>query len=72
MNRPLDLALAGVLLVVTAPLLALAALAIKLESRGPVFYSQRRVGKDGHPFELMKLRTMVPGAESMGAGIYVL
>jgi lipopolysaccharide/colanic/teichoic acid biosynthesis glycosyltransferase len=72
MNRPLDLALAGVLLVVTAPLLALAALAIRLESRGPVFYSQRRVGKDGRPFELLKLRTMVAGAESMGAGIYVL
>jgi lipopolysaccharide/colanic/teichoic acid biosynthesis glycosyltransferase len=72
MNRPLDVALAGVLLVVTAPLLALAALAIRLESRGPVFYSQRRIGKDGRPFELLKLRTMVPGAESMGAGIYVL
>jgi lipopolysaccharide/colanic/teichoic acid biosynthesis glycosyltransferase len=72
MNRPLDLALAGVLLVVTAPLMALAALAIKLESRGPVFYRQRRVGKDGRPFELLKLRTMVPGAESMGAGVYVL
>jgi lipopolysaccharide/colanic/teichoic acid biosynthesis glycosyltransferase len=71
-NRPLDLALAGVLLVVTAPLLALAALAIKLESRGPAFYRQRRVGKDGRPFELLKLRTMVPGAESMGAGIYVI
>jgi lipopolysaccharide/colanic/teichoic acid biosynthesis glycosyltransferase len=71
-NRPLDLALAGLLLVVTAPLLALAALAIKLESRGPVFYTQRRVGRGGRPFELMKLRTMVPGAESMGAGIYVL
>jgi lipopolysaccharide/colanic/teichoic acid biosynthesis glycosyltransferase len=72
MNRPLDLALAGVLLVVTAPLMALAAFAIKLESRGPVFYHQRRVGKDGRPFELLKLRTMVPGAESLGAGIYVL
>ncbi len=72
MNRPLDLALAGVLLVVTAPLLALAALAIKLESRGPVFYTQRRVGRGGRPFGLLKLRTMVPGAESMGAGIYVL
>jgi lipopolysaccharide/colanic/teichoic acid biosynthesis glycosyltransferase len=72
MNRPLDLALAGVLLVVTAPVMALAALAIKLESRGPVFYRQRRVGKDGRPFELLKLRTMVPGAESLGAGIYVL
>jgi lipopolysaccharide/colanic/teichoic acid biosynthesis glycosyltransferase len=72
MTRPLDLALALVLLVVTAPLLGLAALAIKLESRGPVFYRQRRVGKDARPFELVKLRTMVPGAETMGAGIYVL
>jgi lipopolysaccharide/colanic/teichoic acid biosynthesis glycosyltransferase len=72
MTRPLDIALALVLLVVTAPLLGLAALAIKLESRGPVFYRQRRVGKGGRPFELVKLRTMVPGAETMGAGIYVL
>jgi lipopolysaccharide/colanic/teichoic acid biosynthesis glycosyltransferase len=71
-NRALDLAIAGVLLVVTAPLLGLAALAIRLESRGPVFYRQRRIGKHGRPFELLKLRTMVPGAESMGAGIYVL
>ena len=57
---------------ITAPLLALAALAIRLESRGPVFYRQLRVGRDGEPFELWKLRTMVPGAEAMGAGIYVL
>jgi lipopolysaccharide/colanic/teichoic acid biosynthesis glycosyltransferase len=72
MSRPLDLTLALVLLLVTAPLLGLAALAIKLESRGPVFYRQRRVGKDGRPFGLVKLRTMVPGAEAMGAGIYVV
>jgi lipopolysaccharide/colanic/teichoic acid biosynthesis glycosyltransferase len=71
-NRALDVAIAGLLLVVTSPVLGLAALAIRLESRGPVFYRQRRVGKDGRPFELLKLRTMVPGAESMGAGIYVL
>ncbi|MBD0280740.1 MAG: sugar transferase [Thermoleophilaceae bacterium] len=72
MSRALDLVLASVLLVVTAPLMAAAAIAIRLESRGPVVYRQRRVGKDGRPFELWKLRTMVPGAESMGAGIYVL
>jgi lipopolysaccharide/colanic/teichoic acid biosynthesis glycosyltransferase len=71
-SRVLDIVLAAVLLVVTAPLLALAALAIRLESRGPVFYRQRRVGRHGRPFELWKLRTMVPGAESLGAGIYVL
>ena len=57
---------------ITSPLLALAALAIRLESRGPVFYRQLRVGRDGEQFELWKLRTMVPGAEAMGAGIYVL
>ena len=72
MSRALDVVLAAVLLVVAAPLLALAALAIRLESRGPVFYRQRRVGRYGRPFELWKLRTMVPGAESMGAGVYVL
>ena len=72
MTRALDVVLAAALLAVTAPLLALAALAIRLESRGPVFYRQLRVGRDGEPFELWKLRTMVPGAESMGAGIYVL
>ena len=72
MSRALDFVLAAALLVVTAPLLAVAALAIRLESKGPVFYRQRRVGRHGHPFELLKLRTMVPGAEAMGAGIYVV
>jgi lipopolysaccharide/colanic/teichoic acid biosynthesis glycosyltransferase len=72
LSRALDLAIAGMLLVVTSPLLLAAVIAIRLESRGPAFYRQRRVGKDGVPFELWKLRTMVPGAEEMGAGIYVL
>jgi lipopolysaccharide/colanic/teichoic acid biosynthesis glycosyltransferase len=72
LNRAFDVALAAALLVITSPLLALAALAIRLESRGPVFYRQLRVGRHGEQFELWKLRTMVPGAEAMGAGIYVL
>jgi lipopolysaccharide/colanic/teichoic acid biosynthesis glycosyltransferase len=72
MPRILDILIASALLVLAAPLLGLAALAIKLESRGPVVYRQRRVGRGGQPFELWKLRTMVPGAETMGAGIYVL
>ena len=72
MKRVLDVVLAGALLVITSPVLALSALAIRLESGGPVFYRQLRVGKDGGQFELWKLRTMVPGAEAMGAGIYVL
>jgi lipopolysaccharide/colanic/teichoic acid biosynthesis glycosyltransferase len=72
MGRALDLVLSSALLALSSPFLAAAALAIRLESRGPAFYRQRRVGKDGAPFELWKLRTMVPGAEAMGAGIYVL
>ncbi|HEX2233984.1 MAG TPA: sugar transferase [Thermoleophilaceae bacterium] len=72
MNRALDVVLAAMLLVLSSPLMLAAVLAIKLESRGPAFYRQRRVGRDGRPFELWKLRTMVPGAEAMGAGIYVL
>ena len=72
MPRALDLLLAAALLALAAPLLGLAALLVRLESPGPVFYRQRRVGRDGRPFELFKLRTMVPGAETMGAGIYVV
>ena len=71
MNRAVDLAIAGVALVVSSPLLAAAAVAIKLEDGGPVFYRQSRVGKDGVDFELLKLRTMVVGAEQQGAGFAV-
>ena len=71
MNRALDVAGASVALTLASPVLAVAALAIKLEDRGPVLYRQRRVGKDGSEFELLKLRTMVPGAEKHGAGFAV-
>jgi len=70
-NRAADVAVAGVSLLVAAPVLALAALAIKLEDGGPVLYRQTRVGKDGVDFDLLKLRTMVVGAETMGAGLSV-
>jgi lipopolysaccharide/colanic/teichoic acid biosynthesis glycosyltransferase len=52
-------------------LLAAAWVAIKLGAGGPVLYRQRRVGKDGRDFDLLKLRTMVVGAETMGAGLSV-
>jgi lipopolysaccharide/colanic/teichoic acid biosynthesis glycosyltransferase len=71
-SRAFDAALAALALVVASPFLLAAAIALKLESRGPVIYRQLRVGLDGEPFELWKLRTMVSGAEAMGAGIYVL
>ncbi len=70
-RRPLDVLVAALALVATSPLLALCAIAIKLESRGPVLYRQRRVGRGGEPFELYKLRTMVVGAEHRGAGLYI-
>src|ERR1700760_2437714 len=71
MNRPLDLLIAGSALIVTAPLLGLGALAVKLEDGGPVLYRQTRVGKDGEDFDLLKLRTMIVGAEHQGAGYAV-
>ncbi len=71
MNRALDVALAGAGLAVASPLLAAAAVAIKLEDGGPVLYRQTRVGKDGGDFELLKLRTMIVGAEQQGAGFAV-
>ena len=71
LNRALDVAIAGTGLVLASPVLAAAALAVKLEDRGPVLFRQTRVGKDGEDFELLKLRTMVVGAETKGAGYAV-
>ena len=71
MNRALDAVGAALGLALASPVLAVAALAIKLEDRGPVFYRQCRVGKDGADFELLKLRTMVVGAEAQGAGFAI-
>jgi lipopolysaccharide/colanic/teichoic acid biosynthesis glycosyltransferase len=70
-KRALDRFGALVLLAIASPVLAAACIAIRLESRGSPIYRQRRVGKDGVPFDLYKLRTMVSGAETMGAGLAV-
>jgi lipopolysaccharide/colanic/teichoic acid biosynthesis glycosyltransferase len=70
-NRAADVMVAGTALVAASPLLGIAALAARLEDRGPVLYRQVRVGKDGSDFELLKLRTMVVGAETIGAGVAV-
>jgi lipopolysaccharide/colanic/teichoic acid biosynthesis glycosyltransferase len=71
-NRALDVVMAAAGMIVTSPILLAAAVAIRLESPGPVFYRQQRVGKDGTPFHLWKLRTMVDGAEHQGAGLYII
>jgi len=70
-HRLLDIGIAGAGLVVSSPLLAASALAVKLDDGGPILYRQVRVGKDGTNFELFKLRTMVVGAEQRGAGFAV-
>jgi lipopolysaccharide/colanic/teichoic acid biosynthesis glycosyltransferase len=71
MNRAADVAIAGGALVLVSPLLGLAALAVKLGDGGPILYRQTRVGMDGVDFELLKLRTMIVGAERQGAGYAV-
>jgi lipopolysaccharide/colanic/teichoic acid biosynthesis glycosyltransferase len=70
-KRALDLLLGGGGLLLASPLLLVAAAAIRLETHGHPVYRQRRVGRGGGPFELYKLRTMVSGAENMGAGLAV-
>jgi exopolysaccharide biosynthesis polyprenyl glycosylphosphotransferase len=63
LKRTMDLAIGGALLVLLSPLLALSALLILLDSGLPVLFRQRRAGKDGAPFTMLKFRTMVQGAE---------
>ncbi len=70
-SRVIDLVVGGIGTVLTAPLVAVLALAIRLESPGHPLYTQTRVGKDGELFQIYKLRTMVRGAEFTGAGLAI-
>jgi lipopolysaccharide/colanic/teichoic acid biosynthesis glycosyltransferase len=70
-RRVFDIAIAGVALLVTAPLSVLIAIAIRLEGGGPALYRQHRVGKDGAEFDLYKFRTMVAGSDPVGIGTAV-
>ena len=70
-RRTLDLVIAGAVSALTAPVVALLAVAVRLESPGHPIYTQTRVGKDGGLFEIYKLRTMVHGAEFTGAGLAI-
>jgi lipopolysaccharide/colanic/teichoic acid biosynthesis glycosyltransferase len=70
-RRGVDIVVSSVVLAVSAPVLALAALAIRLESPGPVLYRQARSGLRGRRFDVLKLRTMVYGAERIGAGLAI-
>jgi len=70
-RRAVDVVVSSAALLLSSPVLALAALAIRLESPGPVIYRQRRSGLHGREFDVLKLRTMVDGAEHIGAGLAV-
>lgn len=70
LKRGLDVALSAVGLVVTSPLLAATAIAIKLDSEGPVLFKQIRLGVNGAPFEMYKFRSMCIDAEHTGSGVY--
>jgi lipopolysaccharide/colanic/teichoic acid biosynthesis glycosyltransferase len=72
MPRAVDLTIAALALLVLSPFLLAAAIWIRLGSRGPVIYRQRRVGLNGEEFELLKLRTMVTGSDPVGIGTAVL
>lgn len=63
-KRTFDVVTSAIASIVSAPVVIAAAVAIKLDSRGPVFFRQERVGRDGKPFEILKLRTMSDGAEA--------
>ncbi len=70
-KRPLDIVLATLGLALVAPLLAVLAVAVKLDSPGPALFGQERVGRGGRPFKLWKMRTMVSGAASLGLNVTV-
>lgn len=70
-KRAIDAVLAGTALVMTSPLIALSALAVKIDSRGPAIYRGVRVGRDGREFNIYKLRTMRTGADRQGPAITV-
>jgi lipopolysaccharide/colanic/teichoic acid biosynthesis glycosyltransferase len=67
----IDLVVASVALVVSSPVLLVSMIAIRIESPGSPIFRQRRIGRDGEAFEMLKLRTMVSGAEHQGAGLAV-
>lgn len=68
-RRALDISVATSALALLFPVFALTAVAIRLESKGPVFFRQTRIGKDGKPFEMIKFRSMVQNAEDLRADL---
>jgi exopolysaccharide biosynthesis polyprenyl glycosylphosphotransferase len=70
LKRSLDILLGGITLVLVAPLLAVIAVAVKVDSPGPALFRQKRIGRGGKPFTIYKFRSMVDGAERMRARLH--
>jgi exopolysaccharide biosynthesis polyprenyl glycosylphosphotransferase len=71
-KHAVDRVTAAVLILLLAPLLVISTIAVKLSSRGPVFFRQRRVGRDGRPFDLLKFRSMRLPGDARGQSVSVL
>ena len=71
LKRIFDFLIALIALILLSPLFLIVAVLIKLDSKGPVFFSQERIGKNGRPFYTLKFRTMVEGAADKGLGVTV-
>lgn len=72
LKRIIDVVVSGIALIVLFPIFAVIGIFIKLDSKGPVFFAQERVGKDGKIFKAYKLRTMVDNAEKIGLGYEIV
>ena len=70
LKRAIDIVLSLLILVILSPILLLIAIAIKLDSKGPVVFKQQRIGYKGKVFNIYKFRSMCVGAEKTGTGVY--
>ena len=69
-RRIIDTVIAGIALIVLSPLLLVIAVAVKLDSKGPVIFKQERIGKNFKTYRMLKFRSMVVNAQNMGTGVY--
>lgn len=69
-RRIIDTVIAGIALLVLSPLLLIIAVAVKLDSKGPVIFKQERIGKNFKTYRMLKFRSMVVNAQNMGTGVY--
>ncbi|MBQ9742169.1 MAG: sugar transferase [Ruminococcus sp.] len=69
-KRTMDFVLSLLGIIILSPIMLLTAIAIKIESKGPVIFKQERLGKGGKPFHIYKFRSMCVGAEHTGSGVY--